>query len=207
MKNFLASSPLRLYGTRSIVNVLCPIGAFKNTIDEAMANKKLPFFKKTDGEICMNNKSSCYIEIQGQLHITGEIELLVFVSIYKTSMFCRKKSCVFRRLAWSWIRSKTDSSGSCVLESTNEKQTNFFFQWSHGKRISWLSKSEENGIEEIRQSDENICLNVSSYNKRFQVPATLAPKKSFFVPANCQYNFLWFFDWASTTFVLKGNVS
>lgn len=70
---FTAASPLRLYGTNSIVNVQCPVKAFRKTVDEAMSKKLLPFFKRQNGEICMNVKSQCYVDIQGQLHITGKI--------------------------------------------------------------------------------------------------------------------------------------
>lgn len=75
--NFLAASPLRLYGPDSIVSVRCPVKVFRKTLDEAMSGKNqkwLPYLKKKDGDICINVKSNWYAEAQGQLHITGTID-------------------------------------------------------------------------------------------------------------------------------------
>lgn len=76
----LGASPLRLYGPESIVNVLCPVKSFHKTIDEAMRMRKreLPF-KLKNGKIVFNKKSRCYIEMQGQLHVTGIVQLIHYI--------------------------------------------------------------------------------------------------------------------------------
>lgn len=69
----LGASPLRLYGPDSIVNVQCPVKAFRKTIDEAINRNLLPLTYK-DGDINVKDNSNWYIEVQGQLHITGPLE-------------------------------------------------------------------------------------------------------------------------------------
>lgn len=104
LKNFLGASPLRLYGQESIVAVQCPVKVFGKTFDEALSNrfkKWVPFLKKTpSGEIEINTKSSWYVEIQGQLHVSGEIE---DSSDIKMSNFVfkyfRKEICLCNSLA------------------------------------------------------------------------------------------------------------
>lgn len=79
-----AASPLRLYGQDSIVSVQCPVKVFRKTIDEALSNKLkkwVPYLNKTGNDIEINTKSSWYVGIQGQLHITGETERLSCIEI------------------------------------------------------------------------------------------------------------------------------
>ena len=68
---FLGASPFRLYGDDSIITIKCPKVAYRKSVEETISKKLIPFWKisKTDRKI--NKKSHWYIEIQGQLRITG----------------------------------------------------------------------------------------------------------------------------------------
>lgn len=77
----LGASPLRLYGPDSIVNVQCPVKAFNKTVDEAIRRNLLPLNYK-DGDVNVKENSNWYIEVQGQLHITGLLRNNLFYKIY-----------------------------------------------------------------------------------------------------------------------------
>lgn len=70
---FLGSTPLRLYGPDAIVAVRCPLKCYNQTIDNAIDSNALKFWKKKRGgnELSINVKSAWYIEIQGELHVSG----------------------------------------------------------------------------------------------------------------------------------------
>lgn len=68
---FLGTSPFRLYGDDSILCVKCPKTAYKKSVKEAITKKLIPFWKVSANGRQINVKSHWYMEIQGQLHITG----------------------------------------------------------------------------------------------------------------------------------------
>lgn len=77
------ASPLRLYGPNSIVHVICPVKAFRKTVDDAILKNLLPLTYK-NGDYQIKEKSSWHIEVQGLLHVTGirrRINVSVHVSI------------------------------------------------------------------------------------------------------------------------------
>lgn len=71
--SFLGASPFRLCGQDGIVVVKCPIKAWKMSISAAIDKNVIPYWTKSraSGKIDVNFKSHWYIEIQGQLHISG----------------------------------------------------------------------------------------------------------------------------------------
>lgn len=68
---FLGTSPFRLCGHDSIISVKCPRVAYRKSVEEAITKKLIPFWKVSKHGREINTKSHWYIEIQGQLHITG----------------------------------------------------------------------------------------------------------------------------------------
>lgn len=68
---FLGTSPFRLYGHDSVISVKCPKVAYGKSVKEAMSKKLIPFWKSSKNGREINTKSHWYMEIQGQLHITG----------------------------------------------------------------------------------------------------------------------------------------
>lgn len=69
--SFLGASPLLLYGPDSIVVVKCPRKEYNKTFDDAIGPKSLKFWKKVRGNVSVNVNHEWFIEIQGDLHITG----------------------------------------------------------------------------------------------------------------------------------------
>lgn len=68
---FLGSTPLRLYGPESIVNVKCPLKCFDQSVDNAINSKAINFWKrKRQGELFINVKSAWYLEVQAELHVS-----------------------------------------------------------------------------------------------------------------------------------------
>lgn len=66
--SYLCASPFRLYGTKSILNIKCPVKEFNKPFEKAMP--KIKFFKKNGSEYVINEKSEWYIELQGEMHVT-----------------------------------------------------------------------------------------------------------------------------------------
>ncbi|CAK1594368.1 unnamed protein product [Parnassius mnemosyne] len=67
---FLGATPDGIVGTDTIIEIKCPITAFKTSLDEAINNKKVLFWRKTKNGLVINKKHPWYIQVQGQLHIT-----------------------------------------------------------------------------------------------------------------------------------------
>lgn len=55
-----------------VVEVKCPITAFKMGLDETVLKRKVTFWKLVKGQLVINKQHSWYYQIQGQLHITGK---------------------------------------------------------------------------------------------------------------------------------------
>ncbi|XP_037024163.1 uncharacterized protein LOC119066045 [Bradysia coprophila] len=72
--SFLGASPYRLIGRHGILVIKCPRNAFKSTICEAINKKKIPFWSKSKASdtITVNVDSHWYMQIQGQLHVSGK---------------------------------------------------------------------------------------------------------------------------------------
>lgn len=71
--SFLGSAPLRLYGPESIVAVRCPLNCHNQSIDDAIDAKCLNFWKRDrkNKGLSVNDKSAWYLQIQGELHVSG----------------------------------------------------------------------------------------------------------------------------------------
>lgn len=65
---FLCANPTKLYGN-DIVNIKCPLKQYGKTFDDAI--RQIPFWKKKNGSWELNKQHEWYIELQGDLHITG----------------------------------------------------------------------------------------------------------------------------------------
>lgn len=68
---FLGATPDGIVGEDTIIEIKCPITAFKTSLDESIDKKKVNFWKKTKNGLIINKKHPWYIQVQGQLHITG----------------------------------------------------------------------------------------------------------------------------------------
>lgn len=66
---FLCANPSKLYGTDHILNIKCPLKEYGKRFDEAM--RSMPFWKKENGFWEMNKRHEWFIELQGDLHVTG----------------------------------------------------------------------------------------------------------------------------------------
>ncbi|KAG4075381.1 hypothetical protein HA402_009534 [Bradysia odoriphaga] len=66
---FLCANPTKLYGNEDIVNVKCPLKQYGKTFDKAI--REIPFWKKVNGSWELNKQHEWFIELQGDLHITG----------------------------------------------------------------------------------------------------------------------------------------
>lgn len=135
---------MRLYGEDSIVNIQCPFKTFQKTFSEALSNKFkkwVPYLKLKDGDIQINEKSQWYAEVQGQLHITGWIEVKdwVFFHLKFIWIFPRKKHCLFGSLDGKWIYSAKSIGGSSFLGEQHEREIGFFFLWGYAQRTFWSS--------------------------------------------------------------------
>lgn len=73
----------------------CPKKAFGKTVDVAI-NKKLLPFKHNNGDLNIKEKSTLYVDVQGQLHITG----IMFLCYYDTMPIFRPLSITGRRYAY-----------------------------------------------------------------------------------------------------------
>ncbi|KAJ6639588.1 hypothetical protein Bhyg_12335 [Pseudolycoriella hygida] len=63
---YLGALPFRYYGSDHLLSIKCPLSAYKKSIAEA----KLQFWKVESGKKTLNKKSTWYLEIQGELHVT-----------------------------------------------------------------------------------------------------------------------------------------
>lgn len=74
---FLGATPDGIVGEDMIVEIKCPITAFKVGIDEAIKSGKLTFYKINKNFILEINKNhNWYYQVQGQLHITRKSKCL-----------------------------------------------------------------------------------------------------------------------------------
>lgn len=93
--SFLGASPFRLFGQDGIVVIKCPKNAFKKSINDAIEKKLIPFWSKAKGSevITVNYDSHWYMQIQGQLHVSGKrfAHLMVYLGPceYKTETVVR----------------------------------------------------------------------------------------------------------------------
>ncbi|XP_048481126.1 uncharacterized protein LOC119691926 isoform X1 [Plutella xylostella] len=77
---YLGATPDGLCGDDIIVEVKCPITAFKMGIDEAIAKKKVNFWTKDkSGKLTINKSHVWFYQIQGQLHVTRREKCLFAV--------------------------------------------------------------------------------------------------------------------------------
>lgn len=71
MLPFLGATPDGVVGDNTIVEIKCPITAYKTSLEYAVDKKKVNFWRKTNIGLLVNKKHPWYIQVQGQLHITG----------------------------------------------------------------------------------------------------------------------------------------
>ncbi|XP_049705378.2 uncharacterized protein LOC126056452 [Helicoverpa armigera] len=69
--HFLGATPDGLIGDDTIVEIKCPISAYRTSLEEAIATKKVMFWKKSGAVLTVNQNHPWYIQVQGQLHVTG----------------------------------------------------------------------------------------------------------------------------------------
>lgn len=67
---YLGATPDGISGDNLIVEVKCPITAFKMGIDESIRSKKMSFWQYKQNKLEINKKHPWYIQVQGQLHVT-----------------------------------------------------------------------------------------------------------------------------------------
>lgn len=100
---YLGASPDGVIDEDTIVEIKCPITAYKIGLEKAIADKKIPFYKKTTrGDLEINEHHNWYYQIQGQLHVTqkkkcifalwsGENHKLKLETIYRDDQFWNNK--------------------------------------------------------------------------------------------------------------------
>lgn len=75
---FLGASPDGIIDDNTIVEIKCPITAYRLGVDEAIKERKILFYKKMpDGNYIINKEHNWWYQIQGQLHITGKSQCLL----------------------------------------------------------------------------------------------------------------------------------
>lgn len=68
---YLGATPDGLIDEDKIVEIKCPLSIYHySSLEEAIKNKKLPFYKSIEGRLEINKKHHWYYQVQGQLHIT-----------------------------------------------------------------------------------------------------------------------------------------
>lgn len=84
---YLGATPDGIINDDMLVEVKCPKNSYNIGVQQAVDEKKIPFYKKNkDGLLEINKEHSWYYQIQGQLHVT------------------RREKCL-----WSVVRSKIPS--------------------------------------------------------------------------------------------------
>ncbi|KAH9637625.1 hypothetical protein HF086_007339 [Spodoptera exigua] len=68
---FLGATPDGVIGEDTIVEIKCPITAFKTSIEDAINKRKINFWKKSKDGLVINKKHAWYLQVQGQLRVTG----------------------------------------------------------------------------------------------------------------------------------------
>ncbi|CAG4936655.1 unnamed protein product [Colias eurytheme] len=76
---FLGATPDGLHGDSAIVEIKCPLSAYKSGLDEAIAKKKVTFWKETSKGLEINKNHKWFYQVQGQLHITKRAKCLFAV--------------------------------------------------------------------------------------------------------------------------------
>lgn len=69
---FLGATPDGLIGDDTIVEIKCPISSYRTSLEDAIATKKVNFWKKSGAVLTVNKNHPWYIQVQGQLHVTGK---------------------------------------------------------------------------------------------------------------------------------------
>lgn len=82
---YLGATPDGIIGEETIVEVKCPISAYKTGLEEAIAQKKVNFWiKDKSGNLLVNQNHNWYYQVQGQLHVTRRIKCLFGVWFSET---------------------------------------------------------------------------------------------------------------------------
>lgn len=102
--SFIGATPDGLVGENSIVEIKCPISAFKKGIDAAIKENKIQLYKfdKKSNTKLINKTSNWYYQVQGQLHVTrrnecifgiwfGENQPLIIERIFKDDAFWKAR--------------------------------------------------------------------------------------------------------------------
>lgn len=76
---FLGATPDGLCSDDTIVEIKCPITAYKFGLEEAIKKRKVTFWKKTKKGLEINKNHQWYYQVQGQLHITKRSKCLFAV--------------------------------------------------------------------------------------------------------------------------------
>ncbi|KAJ8704320.1 hypothetical protein PYW08_013044 [Mythimna loreyi] len=71
---FIGATPDGVVGENNIVEVKCPVAAFKHGIDNAIKQNKVQILKynKKNNQVTLNKNSNWYYQAQGQLRVTGK---------------------------------------------------------------------------------------------------------------------------------------
>lgn len=95
---YVGATPDGLIGHDTIVEVKCPIVAFKNGLENAIAQNKIQIWKYDNKhDLILNKRSNWYYQIQGQLHVTQKKKCLFAVwsgenTPLKTAMIAKDDS-------------------------------------------------------------------------------------------------------------------
>ncbi|XP_050679072.1 uncharacterized protein LOC126975299 [Leptidea sinapis] len=76
---FLGATPDGLCSDDTIVEIKCPITAFKLGLEEAIKKRKVTFWKYTKKGLEINKNHQWYYQVQGQLHVTKRLKCLFAV--------------------------------------------------------------------------------------------------------------------------------
>lgn len=93
---FLCASPFKLCGKTHLLHIKCPLKLYGKKFDDVAP--KMQFFKKVSGSLVINENSAWFIEMQGEMRVTGrenaylmiwlgETEYRIFDIAKKTNFF------------------------------------------------------------------------------------------------------------------------
>lgn len=80
---FLCASPFRLCGKSHILIIKCPVKGYTKPFEQVVPSIK--FFEKKRNDVTINKKSDWFIEVQGDLRVTGRRFAYIMIWLGETS--------------------------------------------------------------------------------------------------------------------------
>lgn len=134
---FLCTSPLRLYGTDSVVIVKCPVKAYNKSFKEAIEKRLISYWDKKS--FTVNKKCNWFIECQGQLHVTQ-----------------RKFAFLVLWLGESIFKIETVERDDTFWEDIMEKKLCYFFNEVMIKEIVDSRRDRKMNLREYNPENQNF---------------------------------------------------